>query len=155
MAEFERYARRVRLNADAPVRLLERASAADADPAVYGPILEQVLAEAGGFLAPRALTLRLQLAALARGVRLPPSGVNWFILSAHPAYARLRPVWSAAARASADEGYLNNEGVMLVEGGVVAFEARELRKLAQSIESGGGGAAATADAAARVLMTRP
>ena len=93
VAEFERYARRVRLNEGAPVQLLERASAAAAEPALYGPILEEVLRRAGGSLPLRALTLRLQMAALERGARLPPPGVNWFILHPSPHYARLRPVW--------------------------------------------------------------
>ena len=93
VAEFERFARRVRLNEGAPVQLLERASAAAAEPALYGPILEEVLRRAGGYLPLRALTLRLQMAALERGARLPPPGVNWFILHPSPHYARLRPVW--------------------------------------------------------------
>jgi hypothetical protein len=146
VAEFERFARRVRLNEGAPVQMLERASAASAEPAVYGPILEEVLRRAGGYLPLRALTLRLQLAALERGARLPPPGVNWFILHPSPSYARLRPVWGAKV---GDDGYLHNEGVMLVEGEtVVEYEARELRKLAAGLEANEAAAAAAAAAAA-------
>ena len=130
VTEFERYAKKIRLNADAPVQLLERATAASADPAVYGPLIERELARAGGYLPLRALTVRLQLAALAAGVRLPPAGVNWFILHPSPHYARLRPLWSSRVQ---EDGYLFNEGCMFVEQGVVEFEAAELRKLAASL----------------------
>ena len=151
VAEFERFARRVRLNAGAPVQLLERASAASAEPAVYGPILEHVLRQAGGYLPLRALTLRLQLAALERGARLPPPGVNWFILHPSPHYARLRPVWGARV---GDDGYLHNEGVMLVEGEtVVEFEAKELRKLCERLDAEAAAVAAAAAPAAAADAT--
>ena len=153
VAEFERFARRVRLNAGAPVQLLERASAASAEPAVYGPILEHVLRQAGGYLPLRALTLRLQLAALERGARLPPPGVNWFILHPSPHYARLRPVWGARV---GDDGYLHNEGVMLVEGEtVVEFEAKELRKLCERLDAEAAALAAAAAPAAATAADAP
>ena len=127
--EFERFAKRIVLNPNAPVQLLERATPATADPYIYGPLIEKELLKAGGYLSLRALTLRLQLAALEAGVRLPPAGVNWFILHPSPAYLKLRPVWSTKVQ---EDGYLFNEGCMYVEN-VVEYEAAELKKLAAQI----------------------
>lgn len=129
--EFERYAKRIILNSNAPVQLLERATVTTAEPHVYGPLIEKELLKAGGYLSLRALTLRLQLAALEAGVRLPPAGVNWFILHPSPYYSKLRPVWSTKVQ---EDGYLFNEGCMYVEN-VVDFEAAELKKLASQIPS--------------------
>lgn len=129
VTEFERFAKRIVLNPNAPVQLLERATPATADPLIYGPLIEKELLKAGGYLSLRALTLRLQLAALEAGVRLPPAGVNWFILHPSPSYIKLRPVWSTKVQ---EDGYLFNEGCMYVDN-VVEYEAAELKKLAQMI----------------------
>jgi hypothetical protein len=119
-----------------PPPVVERTDAPEAG--VWGPIIEEEAAAAGGFLPISDVRTKLQGAALRRGLPLPPAGLQWFLMTPHPAYARLLPVW---APRTAKDGVPQVEGVRLLPPGqdVLAHEFAQLRKLAEEVEGGASG----------------
>ena len=89
-------------------------------PLTWGPAIEGLLEEQGQGPSRRlplhALLASIQALALERGLPLPPSSAHWFVLSPHPSYARLRPLWGEQVQPPADlTAPRANSGVAAVE----------------------------------------
>jgi hypothetical protein len=112
---------------------------ADLDPAEWGPLVEGVLEEAGGFLPVGVFAERVQLTALRRGLALPSeAGFAWCVMSPDPMFARIRPVWSHLL---VDGDFPEVAGVQLVPEGCGTAVEWDLRELAEAAGRKGGGRA--------------
>ena len=97
------------------------------DDALFGPLLEELLRDAGGALPVAQLLRRVQAVALERGLPLPQNRGGWFLFSPHPAYARLRPLWKVHGDPRAELT------VALSKGSALEEDICALRALAEEV----------------------